>query len=65
MTGESFSIHDAVLAAIPTVLAVAAALGAVFSLSTGAVLALGGVPASGTVGYALFYNPPAPDGRQS
>jgi hypothetical protein len=55
---ERASIHDAVLAAIPASLGVAAVVGFVLSLSVGTTLAAGAVPATGTVGYALFYNPP-------
>ncbi|QLH84908.1 hypothetical protein HZS54_05140 [Halosimplex pelagicum] len=53
------SVHDAILALIPAILALAALAGAVLSWSWGTALAVGSVPASGTVGYALFYNPPA------
>ncbi|QLH76712.1 hypothetical protein HZS55_05060 [Halosimplex rubrum] len=52
------SVHDAILALIPAILALAALVGAVLSWSWGTALAVGSVPASGTVGYALFYNPP-------
>jgi hypothetical protein len=53
------SVHDAVLAAIPVSLVVTVLIGVALSLSAGTALAAGSVPASGTVGYALFYNPPA------
>ncbi len=53
------SVHDAVLALIPAILVAAAAAGAALSWSWGTALAVGSVPASGTIGYALFYNPPA------
>jgi len=52
------SVHDAVLAAIPASMGIAALVGAALSLSLGTALALGSVPASGTIGYALFLNPP-------
>ncbi|WP_135366020.1 hypothetical protein [Halosimplex halophilum] len=52
------SVHDAVLALIPALLALAALAGVVLSWSWGTAMAVGSVPASGTIGYALFYNPP-------
>jgi hypothetical protein len=52
------SIHDAVLAAIPMSLVVTALVGLALSLSAGTAIAAGSVPATGTIGYALFYNPP-------
>ncbi|WP_123538074.1 hypothetical protein [Halosimplex salinum] len=53
------SIHDAILALIPAILLAATLVGALLSWSWGTALAVGSVPASGTIGYALFYNPPA------
>ncbi len=52
------SVHDAVLALIPAILVAATLAGAVLSWSWVTALAVGSVPASGTIGYALFYNPP-------
>lgn|GEM_PF-712403 len=57
------SVHDAILALIPAILAFAALVGAVLSWSWVTALAVGSVPASGTIGYALFYNPPADVGE--
>lgn len=57
------SVHDAILALIPALMAFAALVGAVLSWSWGTALAVGSVPASGTIGYALFYNPPAAVGE--
>ena len=57
------SVHDAILAAIPLLLALATLAGAVLSWSWATALAVGSVPASTTIGYALFYNPPAPVGE--
>ncbi|WP_436911345.1 hypothetical protein [Halosimplex marinum] len=57
------SVHDAVLALIPAVLALAALVGIVLSWSWGTAMAVGSVPASGTIGYALFYNPPETTGE--
>ena len=52
------SVHDAILALIPVIMLAAALVGAVLSWSWGTAMAIGSVPASGTIGYALFYNPP-------
>ncbi|MFB6087603.1 MAG: hypothetical protein ABEJ85_03690 [Haloarculaceae archaeon] len=60
----SLSTADAVLAVIPAWLVVAALVGAAFSLSLWTILAAGSVPATGTIGYALFYNPPEPVAAQ-
>ncbi|MFB6151657.1 MAG: hypothetical protein ABEJ40_07615 [Haloarculaceae archaeon] len=58
-SGESgLSTNDAVLAAIPAWLLVAAAAAVPASVSVGTALAVGSLPASGTIGYALFYDPP-------
>jgi len=54
----SVTVHDAVLAAIPASLVVVALVGLAASLSVSTALGLGSLPASGTIGYALFYNPP-------
>jgi hypothetical protein len=50
---------DAVLALIPASLLAAVAAAAAFPLSLGTALALGCLPATGSIGYALFYDPPA------
>ena len=50
---------DAVLALIPASL-LAAVAAAAFPLSLGTAPALGGLPATGSLGYALFYDPPVP-----
>lgn len=52
------SIHDAILAVIPAIMVLATLAGAVLSWSWATALAVGSVPATGTIGYALFYNPP-------
>jgi len=54
----SLTAADAVLAAIPTTLLVVLLAGVAVSLSIRTALALGTLPASGTIGYALFWNPP-------
>ena len=56
--GASLTAADAVLAAIPTTLLVVLLAGLAVSLSIRTALALGTLPASGTIGYALFWNPP-------
>jgi hypothetical protein len=50
---------DAVLAVIPASLLVATLAAVAFPLSLGTALALGSLPATGSIGYALFYDPPA------
>jgi len=52
------SVHDAILALIPAIMLAAAVAGAALSWSWGMAMVVGGLPASGTIGYALFYNPP-------
>lgn len=52
------STPDAVLTVIPLSLFVAAMAALTFPLSTVTALALGCVPATGGIGYALFYDPP-------
>jgi len=58
------SVHDAILALIPVIMLAAALVGAVLSWSWGTAMAIGSVPASGTIGYALFYNPPEGVGEE-
>jgi len=53
------SVHDAILALIPAIMVLATLAGAMLSWSWATALAVGSVPATGTIGYALFYNPPA------
>jgi hypothetical protein len=58
------STADAVLATIALSM-VLAGLGAVASsLSVVAALVAGSLPASGSIGYALFYNPPVESGAR-
>lgn len=52
------SSDDAVLALIPASLLVALFGAAALPVSLGTALAVGSIPATGTVGYALFYDPP-------
>lgn len=52
------SVHDAILALIPAVMGLSTAVGVALSWSWATMLAVGSVPATGAIGYALFYNPP-------
>jgi hypothetical protein len=49
---------DLVLAAVALPLLLGALAGAVLSVQFGLALGAGSVPATGTIGYALFYDPP-------
>lgn len=49
---------DLVLATIAVAMALAAFGAVATSLSVAVAMAAGSVPASGSIGYALFYNPP-------
>lgn len=53
------SRHDASLACIATSLAVGALVGSLFSVTLPVALGASSVPAAGSLGYALFYRPPA------
>ena len=55
---EAARTARAVLTLIPASLLVATAAAAAFPLSLGTALAVGCLPATGSIGYALFYNPP-------
>lgn len=55
---RSVSRYDLQLALIALPLAIAGLLGAVSSLAMSTALAMGSVPASGSVGYALFVERP-------
>lgn len=52
---------DLVLAGVALPLLVALLASAALSISPGIALGAGSVPAGGTVGYALFYDPPQPE----
>ncbi len=52
------SRHDASLAGIAVPLALAAVVGALSPVGMATALGAGSVPASGSLGYALFYRPP-------
>ncbi|MEA5407175.1 hypothetical protein VB773_06020 [Haloarculaceae archaeon H-GB2-1] len=47
-----------VLALIPSLLSLAWLVGLMSSISMGTAMAAGSVPASGAIGYVLFYEPP-------
>jgi hypothetical protein len=55
---DSLTRHDILLAAIALPLVVAGALGAVLPVGMSLALGAGSVPATGSMGYALFYRPP-------
>jgi hypothetical protein len=57
-SAESLTRHDILLAAIALPLVVAGALGAVLPVGMSLALGAGSVPATGSMGYALFYRPP-------
>jgi hypothetical protein len=50
---------DLVLAAVALPMILAALVGFVHSVQLGVALGAGSVPAGGTIGYALFYDPPS------
>jgi hypothetical protein len=52
------SRHDLLLAAIAVPLVLAGVVAAVLPVGMVAALGAASVPATGSVGYALFYNPP-------
>lgn len=54
----SLSTADAVLASIALTMLLATVGAVVTSLSVAAALGAGSIPATGSIGYALFYNPP-------
>ncbi|WP_424017635.1 hypothetical protein ACOZ4N_17465 [Halorientalis pallida] len=54
----SVSRPDLVLSAIPGPVALAAVLGVLLGIPLSLALAVGSVPSSAVVGYALFYRPP-------
>jgi len=49
---------DLVLASIAIAMSLAVFGAIVTSLSVAAAMAAGSIPATGSIGYALFYNPP-------
>ncbi|QGA81589.1 hypothetical protein [Halomicrobium sp. LC1Hm] len=58
LSGE-LATADLVLVAMALPLVVASLVGVVFSVQFGVAMGAGSVPAGGTLGYALFYDPPA------
>ncbi|WP_018257135.1 hypothetical protein [Halomicrobium katesii] len=58
LSGE-LATADLVLAAMALPLLVASLVGVVFAVQFGVAMGAGSVPAGGTLGYALFYDPPA------
>jgi len=55
------STPDAVLATIALTMAIAAFGAVATSLSVAVAMGAGSIPATGSIGYALFYNPPTGD----
>lgn len=58
ISGGSVSRYDLLLAAIALPLVVAGVAGALLPVAMSVALGAGSVPATGTMGYALFYRPP-------
>ncbi|MFC6757151.1 MULTISPECIES: hypothetical protein [Haloarcula] len=55
---EALSTADLVLASIAIAMALSAFGAVATSLSVAVAMAAGSIPATGSIGYALFYNPP-------
>ena len=55
---DTLSTADLVLVSIALVMAVAAFGAVATSVSVAVAMAAGSIPATGSIGYALFYNPP-------
>ena len=58
---DGVSRHDASLACIATSLAVGALVGALLPVAMSIALGASSLPAAGSLGYVLFYRPPAGD----
>jgi hypothetical protein len=54
MVLDTLAAADLVLAVVAALMTVALVAGAVLPVATSTALAAGGVPAGGTIGYALF-----------
>ena len=54
----SLAMADLVLVAIALPLVVASLVGVLYSIQLSVAVGAGSIPASGTIGYALFYDPP-------
>jgi len=54
----ALSTADLVLASIAVTMLLAAFGAVVTSLSVAVAMGVGSIPATGSIGYALFYNPP-------
>jgi hypothetical protein len=59
MVSGELATADLVLVAMALPLLVASLAGLVSSVQLGLAMGAGSLPASGTLGYALFYDPPA------
>ena len=60
-TQPSLTRHDLLLAGIALSLVLAAMLGVLLPVKLPLALGAGSVPATGGMGYALFYRPPVED----
>jgi hypothetical protein len=58
MAGDRLSRHDLSLVGIAASLVAGVLAGVVFPVGMPVALGAGSIPASGTLGYALFYRPP-------
>jgi hypothetical protein len=59
MVSEQFATADLVLVAMALPLLLASLAGLASSVQLGVAMGAGSLPAGGTLGYALFYDPPA------
>jgi len=60
LPGEvSLATADLVLLVMAIPMVLASLVGVVFSVQLGVAMGAGSLPAGGTLGYALFYDPPA------
>ncbi|MDT3437092.1 hypothetical protein [Haloarcula sp. 1CSR25-25] len=59
------SMPDLVLASIALSMLLASLGAVVTSISLVTALSAGSLPASGSIGYALFYDPPVPSGSRA
>ena len=59
VTSIPLATADLVLVAVALPMILATLVGLVHSVQLGVALFAGSVPASGTIGYALFYDPPS------
>jgi len=63
MLGVDLATADVVLLSIALSMLLASAVAFVLPVGLASALGLGSLPASGSVGYALFYDPPVETGQ--